>query len=115
MLAVLVIAHGAMRPPLQVLTKWESDLAKACSPLRQQALEQQLWSAGDMASVVTELEGYIRETQASGGQQVTVLKQVLDVAFVPVRDSPALPCKCNWTHICSLLDVGLDLSCRTVN
>ena len=34
--------------------------------------------AGDMASVVTELEGYIRETQASGGQQVTALKQVLD-------------------------------------
>ena len=33
--------------------------------------------AGDMASVVAELEGYIRETQASGGQQVTVLKQVL--------------------------------------
>ncbi len=29
-----------------------------------------------MASVVAELEGYIRETQASGGQQVTVLKQV---------------------------------------
>jgi len=45
--------------------------------------------AGDMASVVTELEGYIRETQASGGQQVTVLKQVSSVVISSVPDSLA--------------------------
>ena len=66
-----------------------------------------------MASIVTELEGYIRETQASGGQQVTVLKQVLR-SHNSFRITAGAMCSPSRMQRCSAGDFGSICTCCTV-